>query len=438
LPGNPQNTPHRTDSSSAIHTGGQVFDDGNVLELVEDLTQANGLGLLAWNGRKAVMSPRVVHKNQAYVPLALHPSVRRALRLPSGVSPITSTATLFSEVGTVIAKFTDLAEPCCRQLAAFVFASWMADRLPAPFNLSLWSPVATDGARVLRLLSCLCRQALPLSGTSARDLCLLPTELQATLLIFRPASGRRTRELLAACGWRGFHAARSGQFGEFLGSVALSTDAPLNDRSLDPLLEIAIAPAKRPLPVLDKPVQLELAKEFQPKLLRYRLLHLASVAGTGSAEAATAGPAGQLATGLCILFADEPTLRAQELAMLIEAEPNGTHARLTDPRVLLIEVLWSRCHEDGVEQLYVAEIAADMNAVFSVSGGVDLSARMTGSLMKSLGLLTFKLDRKGRGVELDRPTRTLIHHLARVYEVPSAGAPFARCPECSPAQDTGS
>jgi len=138
------------------------------------------------------------------------------------------------------------------------------------------------------------------------------------------------------------------------------------------------------------------------------------------------------------LFADEPTLRAQELAMLIEADPNGTQARLTDPRVPLIEVLWSRCHEDRVEKVYVAEIAADMNAVLSVYGGLELSARMTGSLLKSIGLRTFKLDRKGRGVKLDRPTRTLIHHLARVYEVPSAGAPFARCPECSPAQDTGS
>ena len=65
------------------------------------------------------------------------------------------------------------------------------------------------------------------TSTSARDLNLLPPELQATLLIFRPASGRRLRELLAACGWQGFNAVRSGQFGEFVGSVALSTHAPL-------------------------------------------------------------------------------------------------------------------------------------------------------------------------------------------------------------------
>ena len=256
-------------SNSVIPTAGRVFEDGTLIELVEDLTRTDGLSLLFWNGRKAVVSPRVVHEGQACVPLALHPSVRRALRLASGPSPITSTADLFEQLVTLTGRFTGLPEQSCCQLVAFVFASWLADCLPAPVNVSLWSPVATDGARVLRLLSCLCRQAVALSGTSARDLGLLPTELQATLLIFRPASGRRIRELLATCGWQGFHAARSGRLGEFVGSVALSTDAPLNDRTLDPLMEIPITPSSQSLPILDKGMQDELAREFQPKLLRY-------------------------------------------------------------------------------------------------------------------------------------------------------------------------
>jgi hypothetical protein len=219
------------------------------------------------------VTPRLVRDGQAYVPLELDPSVRRALRLASSTCSAISTATLFEQLVAVIGKHTNLPEHSCYQLVAFIFASWLADCLPAPINLSLWSPVATDGARVLRLLHCFCRQALALSGTSARDLALLPTELQATLLIFRPASGRRVRELLATCGWQGFLAARSGRFGEFAGSVALSTDSPLNDRTLDPLMEIPITPSRQPLPILDKRVQGELAREFQPKLLRYRLLH---------------------------------------------------------------------------------------------------------------------------------------------------------------------
>jgi len=104
--------------------------------------------------------------------------------------------------------------------------------------------------------------------------------------------------------------------------------------------------------------------------------------------------------------------------------------------VPLIEVLWARCHEDGREKLYVAEIAADVNDVLSLNGDVKLSDRMAGSLLRGLGLRTSKLDRKGRGVKLDPATRKLVHELARVHNVPSAETPFAGCSECSRVQPT--
>ena len=426
-------TKNSTSSTSPIPTGGEVFADGTVIELIEDLTQVDGLGLLKWDGRKTVVARRVVHRRQAYIPLSLHPSVRRALRLAPGCGTFTSTADLFAELVAILLKYTDLREQVCCQLAGFVFASWLADRLPAPINLELWSPVATDGAQVLRLLSCLCRQALALSGTNARDLCLLPTALQATLLIFRPASGRRTLELLSTCGWQGFQTARSGEFGEFVGSVALSSDAPLKDRSLDPMLEIAVAPSKRILPVLDQRAQQELAQDFLPKLLRYRLLHHKTIVGSGSSDAGFAGASSQLATGLRACFSDEPKLRDQQLALLVDAGQNGHEARATDPRVPLIEALLVRCHEKGRQKIHVAEIALDLNAIFSLQG-LELSSRMVGSILKAVGVHTRKLDRKGRGVMLDASTRKLIHVLARLHDVPSACTPFTGCAECSQLQ----
>lgn len=434
--GNPKSRKNSTPSNSDVPVGGKIFDDGTLIELVEDVSRPNGLALLKSDGRRIVISPRIVHQGKAYVPLPLSLSVRRALRLPSSCSGPVSTAALFGELVAVVDKFTDLGEHFCCQLVAFVFADWIADCLPAPINLSLWSPVATDGARVLRLLSCFCRQALALAGTSARDLSLLPVELQATLLIFRPASGRRLRELLATCGWQGFHAARSGQFGEFLGSVALSTDAPLKDRTLEPMIEIPIAPSRRPLPILDRRVLEELASGFQPQLLRYRLSHFKVAAKAGCAEAASAGPAAQLAAGLCACFSDEPDLRDRQLALLIEAEQNDHEVRSTDLRVVVIEIVWARCHEDGREKLHVAEIAMNVNDVLSLKGDLKLEDRLVGSVLKSLGLLTSKLDRKGRGLKLDPPTRKLVHQLARAHSVPSAETPFPGCPECSPVQPT--
>ena len=194
---------------SAVPTAGRIFEDGSVIELIEDPKQTDSVALLKWDGRKAVTSRSVVHDGRTFVPLSLDPGLRRALRLPAGFSLIDSTANLFTDLFAVVRRFTDLGEEPCAQLIAFVFATWLSDSLPVPISLALWAPVASEAARVLLLLGCFCRQSLPLSGLSARGLDLLPPDLQPTLLIFRPASGRRTREILSTCGWSGFHAARA-------------------------------------------------------------------------------------------------------------------------------------------------------------------------------------------------------------------------------------
>ena len=383
--------------ASAIPTGGKLFEDGTLLELIESLEQPNGLALLMWDGRRYMKGRDAVHEGRAYVPVALDLGLRRALRLPASVSPNESTAELFAELFALARRFTDLSDESCTQLIGFVFASWLADCLPVPINLVLWAPVASEAARVLLLLGCLCRQGLPLSGVSARDLGLIPSELQPTLLVFRPASGRRTLEALSSRGWRGFHTALTGQFRELIGSVAISTDTPLQDRALDPVIEVAVPASKRALPVLDSRTQRELAKKFLPKLLRYRLEHYRSAIGGGPSDVDSRESSGQLAAGICACFADEPELRDRQLALLAETNESEQDARSADPRVPLIEVIWARCHEVGRSKIYVAEVAADLNAILALKERPALSCRMVGSLLKALRIGTKRLDRQGAG-----------------------------------------
>jgi hypothetical protein len=47
------------------------------------------------------------------------------------------------------------------------------------------------------------------------------------------------------------------------------------------------------------------------------------------------------------MLSDEPKPRDQQLALFTEAEQNGHGVRLTDPRALVIEAVWARCHEEG-------------------------------------------------------------------------------------------
>jgi hypothetical protein len=413
-----------------VPTGGKLFDDGAVIELVESSLDASGLALLKWDGREAIVGRAVEHDGRMYTPLTLHPTLRRALRLPSSAAPIDSTSELFDQLVSLFRRFTDLPEHACTQIVTFVLSTWLADCLPVPISLSLWSPHASEAAQVLRLLSSMCRLAIPLSGTKAQDLGLIPMELPATLLIFRPASGRRTLESLSSCGWRGFYTARSGELGQFVGSLAFSTDAPLQDACLDPVIEIALPPSRRPLPFLDERAQAECAREFLPKLLQYRLVRSRARAEAKPGETWVAGRSNYLAAGLRACLSHEPHLLDQQLDLL-EVEQTTVEMRLSDPRVVLIEALWARCHEAGRTMLHVADIAADMNAIFSASGNLELSSRMAGALLHSIGLKTTKLDRRGRGVKLDGATRTLIHRLAQLHDVPSAKSLFPGCSACS-------
>jgi hypothetical protein len=420
-------------STPAIPTAGKIFADGTLLELIEDLEQPDGLTLLMWDGQKQVTARQAEINGQSYIPLMLDPGLRRAVRLPDSFSLVSSTAELFAELIETARRFTDLSETSCELLIGFVFASWLADCLLIPINLLLWSPIASETARVLRLLSCLCRQGLPLSGFSARNLALLPAELQPTLLIFRPASSRRTIEALSICGWSGFHTVRSGQFGEFIGSVALSTECPLPDRSFAPAIEIAVPVSTRPLPVLDSRTQQRLASEFLPRLLTYRLTHYRGVA-CGSPDVDSTPPALQIAAGIGACFADVPELRDRQLALLAEVSQVEPNAGSADPRVPLIEAIWARSHETGRERLYVAEIAADLNAILSLDGHLPLSCRMVGGLLKGLGIRTLRLDRQGRGIKLSASVRRQVHDLAATYDVPSRAELRPGCKECSPRQ----
>ena len=429
--GNPKNGPKSSPSNSATPTCAEVFVDGTVIELVDDSTQADGLGLLMWNGHRAIVSRRVVHLGHAYVPLELHPSVRRALWLPSGVCAFGTAAQLFEKLVAVTAKFTDLDRHFQELLVVFVLASWLADLLPVPMNLLLWSPIVAHGAQVLLLLRCLCRMALPLTGVDAGDLKALPDGLPATLLILHPGSSRRTRELLVASGWRGFYAPRSSRLVEFLGAKALATDAPLDDPSLHPLIVIPVAPSRRPLPALDRRAQEEIAKEFQKKLLQYRLQHREIGNATPSGETGSAGTTSPLATGMRTCFSDAPELLDRQVALLAEAERGIDEMRRTDPRLPVVEVMWARCHEKGRDRLHIGEIALDVNQLLKKNRKQELTSRMVGSIVRSLGLDSRKLGSAGYGFRLDAPTRRHIHQLARLHEVPSVGQPYPGCAECS-------
>jgi hypothetical protein len=415
-----------------IPTGGGILDDGTIIDLIENPSKPGALALQKFDGRELEIGSQIEHEGSLYVPLFIPPSVRSALRLPSDCAPPGPTAQLFARLIAVFENTTDLAEHARKLVVAFVHASWIPELIPVPVTLFLWSPDLAAGARVLAVLSSLCRLALPLSGTDARHLTILPDELPATLLLFRPPCSRRNLESLGALGWPGFRNCRSGRLVETVGAKAMVSDTPLPDeKALGPTFLAHMVASLRPLPPLDRKALDSLANEFLPELMRFRLQRCTTVVGQESAHSYPVTP-NSLVTALDVCFRNEPAL-AEAVSPLIESAQNGHESGRADPRAPLLEVLRARCHEPGRERLYVGEITLDLNAKIVANGGeVELTDRMVGSLLRSLGLTTRKLDRRGRGLALDGPSRVRIHRLAHEYNAP--GEQFPSCVECSQLQ----
>ena len=431
--GNPSNSESYAPRNIVIPTAGAILDDGTIIDLVENPSPPPSLALLKFDGHEPQISSHIEHEGRLYIPLPISSTVRRALRLPSGCAASGPTTQLFAQLLNVLENFTGLAGHALMSVVAFLFASWIPDLLPVPVILSLWAPDPAAGARVLTVLGALCRLALTLSGFDARDLRVLPDGLPATLLLFRPPSSRRSLESLGALGWPGFPICRRGRLIETVGAKAIASDTPLPDgTALRPTFVAHVATTGRPLPPVDKKTLEALANEFLPQLLRYRLLRCTTVVGEESAQTYPCSPPSSLVTALDVCFRNEPAL-TEMVSPIIEAAQNDHEPGRADPRVPLLGVLRARCHEAARDRLYVGEITLDLNAKIIEKGDTsELTDRMVGSVLRSLGLATRKLDRRGRGLVLDGPTRLRIHRLAQEHNAP--GETFLGCAECAQAQ----
>jgi hypothetical protein len=427
----PDNSDHnKWPRTVVVETAGEILEDGTLVELIQHPQEPNRLGLLKADGTGAVLLSRVEHKDRIFVPLVVDRTVRSELSLASQLAPYGSIQTLSEELLAMIARYTDLAEHVRQQLVAVIFASWVVDFLPSPVNIWLWSPSIPDGARVLQLLRSTCRISLPISGANAADLRRLTSQLPATLLLLLPASGQRTREWLAASSWPDFPQARSGRLVRTVGAKVIVSDAPVG-RFNGSFVEIPVVPNTRPLPPLDAKARREIAQEFLPKLLQFRV---DCWRGRFAEDADVDGPADGTASALRSSIVDSPQLK-QHLALLMEAEPELSDRRLGDSRVVLLQSLLLRCHEPGRDELHVAEIAADVNTILDDQGAISpLSPRLVGGLLKDVGLFTHRLGKNGRGLRLDLATRRMIHRLADTHNVPSANQPFTGCNECADSQ----
>ena len=260
-------------------TAGEVLSNGVLLDLVRD-PGTSQVGVLAWTGTETKVGPEIKFAGKTYIPPSVDPAVLAALQLPSYCGPSTAPPTreLFHDVCGQLSQFTALPQGSLRQVAYFIFATWLADCIPgAPF---LWvaAPSAADGSEFLRLLALFCRRSLLLSADSTAGLWTLPMFLRPTLLLDGAEPTAAMQEFLHASNGKGIHSVKRGQAADLYCAKAICSQDWLRDPALANFaLQISLPPKPAQLPALTQEASKAIANTFQAKLFGYRLAHFQQV-----------------------------------------------------------------------------------------------------------------------------------------------------------------
>jgi len=103
--------------------------------------------------------------------------------------------------------------------------------------------------------------------------------------------------------------------------------------------------------------------------------------------------------------------------LLTPVESQRQVDRATGLEAVTLEATLSLAHQ-GKAQVYVGEIAAELNQIMHARGEcLRYSAETIGHCLKKIGLSTRRLGKGGKGLVMDLATTTRAHELAPAYGV---------------------
>ena len=419
-------------------TFGEAFPEF-MIELVASDTSPKGVELLCWDGTQAHIQPRVQlaaapgakFKPRVFDSPDLESSIWRAIRIPTHAASYESSRALFSDLCSLVIRFTDLCEKHVQLASHAILASWFSECTAVPIWLSIVGPRSSRGSQLFRLLSCLYRRPLVLGEMSLSRFYSLPMDLCPSLFIERYEPGRDVDRFLRTTNVQGGYVPRKGRLVTLSGARVICSEEPFYDGALGGSgIDIPVTPAHQPLPILDRPTQQQIADEFQPKLLMYRLRNHRRVVESKYDAPEFLSLVRELARCLGACVPDEPELQRGISSLLREQDEELEADRAIDLNAAVVETMLSLCHDNARQFARVAEITNAVNAILERSGELlELKPRTIGYKLKALGLTTKRLDAAGRGMPLLRATRALIHRLARDYAV-LAGRGNQECSDC--------
>jgi len=425
-------------ADSCIISAGEIFADGAMLELISGSSALYKPDVLLWNGRKATVGPRVEHDGCIYEAPELAPSLYRATRLPSRCTSYDSARSLFAAVTDLFKRHFDLPERESSLLACFSISTWLADRLPTAPSLTISGPDEKVGIDVLRLLSCIVRHPLMLAEVTPGGFRSLPMQLSLTLLLVQQGLRPKMQRLFRASSYRGLHMpGNRGSVVDLYGSKAIfcGNDAAV-DTSSGGVIHVSVAPSQLQSSVLDEQLENEIANDFQPRLLMYRLKNVPNAREPRVDISKFTFATRQLARTLAGCFPGDSELARDTAELLRPQDEEIRGQRSVDVNCAIVEILWGYIHEGKEREVRVDELAKDANALLRSRGEIlEYSAEGVGWRLHGLNIPRHTSS-SGRQVLLGRDTSQIVHRLAQAYDMPCSQRVKAGCPDCKRAKPT--
>jgi hypothetical protein len=423
-------------TKSCITSAGETLPDGTIIEPVAGSTGSGKLNLLLWTGSKATVGPRVEHGGCVYEAAELPPSLYRAIRFPSHCDDYGSARVLFDSISDLITHHFDLPERESNLLACFPISTWLADSLLIALTLAISGPDPELAMNLMRLLDCLCRHPLMLGEITPGGFRSLPWQLSLTLLLHQQGLKPNMQRLLRASSYRGLHLPGNG--GSVVDPYGPKAILCGNDAALDTLgggvIHISAAPSQLQSSALDEQVQMKIANDFQPRLLRYRLENLGKLRESPVDVSTFTFTTRPLARTLAACFPEDPELARDAVELLRPQDEELRGRRSCDVNIVIVEILWGMIHDGKQREVRVDALAKDVSALLRSRGEtLTYNAEDIGWKLRGLNIPRHSSS-SGRQVLLGRDTSQSVHRLAHAYGLPCTQRVEANCPDCNQAK----
>jgi hypothetical protein len=422
-------TPYATRAGRAVvPTFGETLGKLR-FEAVTDPREVGRLILNTWKNGQVSTTHKVSSRNADYVPAELNCDLLRAVRFPTACARFASDATLVPELLDFLDRYSPISAEHRPIAVAFVLASWCADCFHIAPCLHITGPNWAC-LPLLRALSLLCRRSLLVGHASLSSLAALPRDFTPTLLFAQNDIKPRVMDTLVASNDRAMVVA-SGRNPLHLYGAKVFTCEEFPTHSF--AMPVCVGPLRKSLLELPNRAADILANRFQSRLLRYRFANYSRLRDIKLEYMDIAPEIGDHAGSWLAVSQNCDSVQHAVTRALAAQTKVVADSGYTDFQCVTIEAALFFCHEPGIEEIFMRQIAEIATVI--LRGRHDdqkVTAKHVGMILRKLGFEPQRVTH-GYKVVLTSPIREQLHRAAIDYQIPAVQDGISRCPYCLPA-----